>query len=417
MSHSRRHSKAFTLVELPFGRLRVVSNRKRIAFTLVELLVVIAIIGILVALLLPAIQAAREAARRIQCKDNLKNFGLAIHNHLDSLKVFPSGGSRFVDQAEYPGVQYCFDNGRPLGPDRTNMSWAYQILPYMEETAAHSIATQADCQKISVPIFACPSRRSAGWHQSAYDASKPVCNMDYASAVPAARRQGDATLAAQAQVAYDITKGSPFSRAAFDLLAPCWYGGANGEFAPYSVYDGVIVRSPYQWPASPPSPPGPTGITLVKGAPGPVKLAQVTDGTSKTLLIAEKYVRSDMYDAGANSDDRGFADGWDADTVRTTAFAPVNDGDPIGFSADLGPYFMDNGGGFTYGGKPSFNLLHFGAAHSSGINAVFADGAVHSINYDVDLVLFNALATRAGTAAGYGGPRSIEPTDVSAAFN
>ena len=61
-------------------------------FTLVELLVVIAIIGILVALLLPAIQAAREAARRTQCKDNLKNIGLAILNHADSKKVFPTGG-------------------------------------------------------------------------------------------------------------------------------------------------------------------------------------------------------------------------------------------------------------------------------------------------------------------------------------
>src|SRR5262245_59610135 len=80
-------SKGFTLVELPRA-----SRCKRFAFTLVELLVVIAIIGILVALLLPAIQSAREAGRRTQCKDNLKNIGLAILNHVDPRKVFPTGG-------------------------------------------------------------------------------------------------------------------------------------------------------------------------------------------------------------------------------------------------------------------------------------------------------------------------------------
>src|SRR4249920_747634 len=65
----------------------------RHAFTLVELLVVIAIIGILVALLLPAIQAAREAARRAQCKNNLKNIGLSVHNFIDTYKFFPTGGT------------------------------------------------------------------------------------------------------------------------------------------------------------------------------------------------------------------------------------------------------------------------------------------------------------------------------------
>src|SRR5262249_8962062 len=125
-----KHSTGCTLVELP-----AVSGRpKRSAFTLVELLVVIAIIGILVALLLPAIQAAREAARRTQCKDNLKNIGLAILNHVDSLKVFPTGGVTWgVLINDYN------ENGKPVGPDRMGLGWGYQILPYMEEESLHNV--------------------------------------------------------------------------------------------------------------------------------------------------------------------------------------------------------------------------------------------------------------------------------------
>jgi prepilin-type N-terminal cleavage/methylation domain-containing protein len=89
----------------------------RAGFTLVELLVVIAIIGMLVALLLPAIQAARESGRRSQCQNNLKQIGLAVQSHHDTRKQFPMGRNRF---------------------DQLAVSWAYYILPYMEETAIYN---------------------------------------------------------------------------------------------------------------------------------------------------------------------------------------------------------------------------------------------------------------------------------------
>jgi prepilin-type N-terminal cleavage/methylation domain-containing protein/prepilin-type processing-associated H-X9-DG protein len=112
----RRHV-GFTLAELPCNRLRVMSKRKRRAFTLVELLVVIAIIGVLVALLLPAVQAAREAARRASCLNNLKNAALGAINYHDAKQVFPPG----------------FDAGSVNNTAKPQWGWAAFTLPYVEQ--------------------------------------------------------------------------------------------------------------------------------------------------------------------------------------------------------------------------------------------------------------------------------------------
>jgi prepilin-type N-terminal cleavage/methylation domain-containing protein/prepilin-type processing-associated H-X9-DG protein len=400
-------------------------RRRPSAFTLVELLVVIAIIGILVALLLPAIQAARESARRIQCKDNLKNIGLAIHNHMDSQRVFPTGGQRYVDGNF--DISKNVEGGRPLGPERQGLCWGYQILPYMEETAARSIITQDDLQKIVIPIYACPSRRSPGTHINQIT-GKFVSVLDYAAAVPAGATTNNP---ASRPVSYDVRQGAPLNVAAIQALAASWYGGkgagtgrcgsiAGGTYTnkDYLVYDGVIVRCPWVWDHLDTATGKQVG-DFCRGVPHPVKPAQITDGMSKTMMIAEKYVRSDEYDAGLNSDDQGWSDGYDADSLRSTAFSPINDSEPIGWSTELGDrYFADpNGAGLTTSGITIYNCLHFGSAHTSGINCVFADGSVHSLNYDIDLVIFNALGTRAGTGCGSAGPGTDEPTDTTSAVN
>src|SRR3954462_14429918 len=100
------------------------------AFTLVELLVVIAIIGVLVALLLPAVQAAREAARRIQCTNNLKQIGLGFHNHTDINGHLPTGGW---------GWGWVGDADLGAGKTQTG-SWPFNILPYIEQKAIYDLS-------------------------------------------------------------------------------------------------------------------------------------------------------------------------------------------------------------------------------------------------------------------------------------
>ena len=130
-------------------------NRQQKAFTLVELLVVIAIIGILVALLLPAVQAAREAARRMSCNNNLKQIALALHNYHDTYNALPMG---------WIGLET--PNGRVLSEGQPGWGWAAHVLPFIEQNTVTDIVRDTlpitdplnlPARQTHLPVFRCPS--------------------------------------------------------------------------------------------------------------------------------------------------------------------------------------------------------------------------------------------------------------------
>ena len=364
---------------------RQLRSRMR-GFTLVELLVVIAIIGVLVALLLPAVQAAREAARRTECANKLKQMGLAMQNHLSAQRIFPTGGSRpNPDIANYTSGGTS-NPGTPNGANKQGLGWAYQLLPYLEQNAVKGLVSNADLVKAVVPLYNCPSRRTA-----VSGANNAL--MDYAAAQPMTLvcPQVGTNLGTR----YVLTQVNPFKGGNEWVVAnQAFWCTNNGEPNPSSVFDGVVVRTPWKMTTAATAS-APAVGERPNGAPSATKVQEITDGLSNTLVISEKVVRSDLYEGnmdgsgnGSRSDDRGWSDGWDPDTVRLTALPPLSDGDlSICFNGD--PQVSQ----YCTGGQ---DVFFFGSAHTSGINSAFADGSVHQHSFDIDVTVFNALGSKNG---------------------
>jgi prepilin-type N-terminal cleavage/methylation domain-containing protein/prepilin-type processing-associated H-X9-DG protein len=369
--------------------------RKR-GFTLVELLVVIAIIGILVALLLPAIQAAREAGRRTQCKSNLKNIGLGILNHYDTFKFFPTGGTEPNPGLENylkdtPTVSNVFlRRGPPNGSLEQGLGWMYQILPYLEEDAVKdTLIRTTQLAEYAVPLYNCPSRRGVTRSSGTFKVSL----VDYAAVVggPSRSEIGDAAFNAIIDDSPPYTSGDFFDKQEdiFWGCLGCAVNSARGLNSLVSVgltgskrptIRGVIQRSDWIIAAAT----GGNGNTYPAyshvGFMPKMTTAKITDGTSKTLLVSEKWIHSTMTDGASavQADDRGWTDGWDFDAQRSSLIRPRNDGE------DPRP-----------NGQPTDGLNYaIGSAHSGGINVVYADGSIGSISYEVDLETFNRLGNR-----------------------
>jgi prepilin-type N-terminal cleavage/methylation domain-containing protein len=339
------------------------------AFTLVELLVVIAIIGVLVALLLPAVQAAREAARRSQCTNNLKQIGLSVQNFISAQTVLPTGGSIYD-----PDIAPYIKGGRPVGPDKQGLGWGYQLLPYLEQGPLQGITTQGDLQSTVVSGYNCPSRRTVAKTQDPLSPLLNVALSDYAGAMPCG--YADYTEAVRY---YPVGVNGTVDSAG--IRRERLFGGSSSadyifKVPKNEVQMGAIVRTPTNISGSAPN----YVFTPAENVTGLIEMQRIEDGTSNTMLVGEKFVRADAYEGGTGSDDRGWSDGWDPDTMRSTCFPPMSDA--LTSANSNNSLFRDG------------DVLTFGSAHSAGFNSVFCDGSVHMIKYEIDPIVFDNLGDR-----------------------
>ncbi len=327
-------------------------NRK--GFTLVELLVVIAIIAMLVTLLLPAVQAAREAARRTQCINNLKNIGLAWMNHESAYQNLPSSGW---------GWRWGGDPDRGYGKSQPG-GWVYNILAFMEEGGLRNFgAGEQDAQKAQAMMVA---------------AGTPISVLNCPT-----RRESRA---------YPLTRNTFL----FHNLSECRANSTcNLARADYAANSGNINHSETGGPSgnretiTPPSQESKFGdSTGVTTQVSEVRLGQIEDGTSKTIMVGEKYLNAANYTNGNDpADDQNAWPGIDRDANNYLATSTNSATNPV-----EQPEFIPR--------RDVINLSlnwTFGSAHDAVWNAVFADGHVESIEYGAD---FRALWAMGGRSDG-----------------
>ncbi len=293
------------------------SSRCRPAFTLIELLVVIGIIGLLLGVLVPAVQQVREAGRRTACVNNLHQIGLALHQHHEEHHVLPSNGGwdgRQTIPTTGAGTTtvYTWESGLPApyfwgvgdpqrSPRDQTGSWAYSILPYLEQRGMHRQRTWT----ASLRLYLCPSRRFV-------NALAPVDDQ---------------------------------------------YGRYNGGGWTWGKIDYAA-----------------NGL-VIPNRPNCLRLADIRDGTSHTVLVGEKALSPQSYELPTWYWDEPFFVGGSGGTHRFGSIL-VRDTDV--------PVFKDN----------------WGAAHPSSAQFLFGDGSVRPISYANSLSTFSALLTpRGGEAA------------------
>lgn len=305
---------------------------KKKAFTLIELLVVIAIIAVLIALLLPAVQQAREAARRSQCKNNLKQLGLALHNYHDALLVFPPGGTTCNPCSKYNG--------------KSGHNWQASILPYIDQAAIYN--------KLNWFMTGWPNYGTGGSADSVHDTIiQTVIPAFLCPSSPLATYQGYG--------------GTPNSGT---------YPWLAGEAA--TNYVGIAGATPSTSPKQ-----SRAGTFFINSK---INTAKITDGTSNTMVVGE-YSGLAKGQPKLSNDTAG-GTGY----CNTSPWAGFYD-DGVTYSQNAGyksVYFPPNTK--WLGNGADYNTQSLKSPHTGGVHILMGDGAVKFLSDSISFATLQYLA-------------------------
>src|SRR5262245_49271438 len=316
----------------------------RSAFTLVELLVVIAIIGVLVALLLPAVQTAREAARRSQCTNNLKQLSIAMHMYEDTFKTLPGGVGRFG---------CCWG------------TWMVRVLPFMEQGALGNIYVNSDGNDATGQRY----NGATNLNVTTRRIKSLTCPSDF----PNAPTTNGVTT---------HNYGVNYGNTSFFQMA-LTTGGITTQFqgAPFSAYTNSSDGGD-----------GPISAGVV-GQFGdyfgrPIRLAEITDGTSNTLMAAEHL-------QGQGNALHGYS-WWGGGSGFVTFLAPNSKSPDVLVGGTCKPSDQRNPPCTTTGTPSAPRMAGARSRHPSGVQAAFCDGHVSFITNNISFVAWNAVGTSQG---------------------
>ncbi len=324
---------------------RIALRPNRNGFTIIELLVVIAIIGLLIAILLPAVQQARGAARKTQCANNLKQLGLATHSFHDANSSFPP--ARLILDVPRPALN---DTGTLIGLDEP--TWLVRLLPFIEQSSLHAQWDEyltyglnpSSARQQALPVFLCPERHSVD--------TAVIGEETVTITAPCGCPGGTQTVPGGAVTDYAANHGD-LSPGAISQPTDFYWGG-NGT--------GVIISS------------RPIGdeFAIKRNWQDKVRIADVTDGTSNTLLIGESHVPQE--------------------SLNKTPF-----NGPAYFSRHLTNYSRIAGPGVPLAHNPNdqrAGLYSFGSSHTGYVQFAMADGGVRAISTSISTRILGHLANR-----------------------